>query len=528
MILIASAAYVNTEFQIEFGRLPPAFLPVGNRRLFEHQVKTLRRHFPKQNIFLSLPESYSLAPKDKLYLDQQSVRVLYNDEGLSLAASIAEAITQAGADHEELHLLHGDTWLASLPDDLDAIGIVNTSADYQWEVEETGLSSESVWCGYFAFQNAGHFRDRLLSSEGSFTQAVRLYDRDTPMTRVHIDNWHDFGHVNTYFHSRARMTTERAFNSLTIKDGCVRKTGHPFTKIAAESQWFASLPAPFRLFCPQLIDRGNDPTGQPYYILEYLPLPPLNEVFVHGKNPVFYWDKVFRLCSDFLQRCSAHPVDTETARRIEKEAVELAAHKTWQRLEEFIQQSGHPGLDIPHRINGSDAPSIRKIVQDCLNRLDNTVLLPGVLHGDFCLSNILFDSRSDRIKVVDPRGLSASGHPSILGDLRYDLAKLTHSVIGLYDHIMAGAFVVRYITQPQLCSLSLEIHIDERIKSIQQAFVNRVFVGDLKPAGVLPLTILLFFAMLPLHADDSTRQTALLANALRLYAGLVAEENPSK
>ena len=87
---------------------------------------------------------------------------------------------------------------------------------------------------------------------------------------------------------------------------------------------------------------------------------------------------------------------------------------------------------------------------------------------------------------------------------------------------------MQYLPQPQLCSLSLEIHVDERIKSIQQAFINRTFVGDLKPSSVLPLTILLFFAMLPLHADDPNRQTALLANALRLYAGLVAEENSSK
>lgn len=29
---------------------------------------------------------------------------------------------------------------------------------------------------------------------------------------------------------------------------------------------------------------------------------------------------------------------------------------------------------------------------------------------------------------------------------------------------------------------------------------------------------LLFIAMLPLHADSASRQTALLANAMRLYA----------
>jgi fructosamine-3-kinase len=523
VILISSAAYVNTEFQIEFGRLPPALLPVGNRRLFEHQIQSLLKHFPEQNIYLSLPTSYSLAPMDIVYLQRHGVCVLRSDEKLSLAASVAEAITAVGANDEELRLLHGDTWLASFPDDLNVIGIVKTNEDYQWEVEQIDIVAESVWCGYFSFQHAGAFRDALLASEGYFSHAVRLYDKNTPMTRMYIDDWHDFGHVNTYFHSRARMTTERAFNTLAIGDGCVRKMGQPAAKISAESQWFANLPAQLRLFCPQLLDHGTDPSGRPYYVLEYLPIPPLNEVFVHGKNPVFYWGKIFRLCSEFLKRCSLHAVDSDTKKQIAQESVDLAGHKTWQRLEEFIHQTGHPGLDVQHRINGTDVSSIRNIVQVCLHRLESTDPIPGLLHGDFCLSNILFDSRSDRIKVVDPRGLNASGQPSILGDLRYDIAKLTHSVIGLYDQIMAGAYEVHYESTQNLCSLTLDIHVDERIVSIQDAFLSREFVGGLKATDVLPLTVLLFFAMLPLHADDESRQTALLANALRLYASFIAE-----
>jgi len=53
---------------------------------------------------------------------------------------------------------------------------------------------------------------------------------------------------------------------------------------------------------------------------------------------------------------------------------------------------------------------------------------------------------------------------------------------------------------------------------IQKIFLDREFPGGLTAQGVMPLTILLFLSMLPLHADDACRQTALLANALRLYA----------
>ena len=32
MILISSAAYVISEFQAELGRIPPCFLPLGNKK----------------------------------------------------------------------------------------------------------------------------------------------------------------------------------------------------------------------------------------------------------------------------------------------------------------------------------------------------------------------------------------------------------------------------------------------------------------------------------------------------------------
>jgi hypothetical protein len=140
-----------------------------------------------------------------------------------------------------------------------------------------------------------------------------------------------------------------------------------------------------------------------------------------------------------------------------------------------------------------------------------------VLHGDLCLSNILFESRLGRIKVIDPRGLNARGKFSFYGDLRYDLAKLTHSVVGLYDHILAGAYYLERKYSSDFCSFELEIHIDERVKSVQNAFIDREFLPGLKPLDVIPITILLFISMLPLHADEPRRQDALLANALRLY-----------
>eukprot|EP01034_Spumella_vulgaris_P006135 gene6135-biopygen5401 len=54
-------------------------------------------------------------------------------------------------------------------------------------------------------------------------------------------------------------------------------------------------------------------------------------------------------------------------------------------------------------------------------RTPSVPLVPGVMHGDLCFSNILFDTRSDCIKLIDPRGLNFRDEPRLVGDLRYDL-----------------------------------------------------------------------------------------------------------
>ena len=518
MILIPSAAYVDGEFQIEFGRLPPAFLPLGNKRLFERQAEALRKRFASEHIYLTIPKSFALVSKDVSALEQLGIKVVLGNEKLSLSQALTDALHQIPNIEEPLKILHGDTLIDDIPSGTDVISLAKTQDEYQWEIESIDSHYALVWCGYFSFSRRSLIHDLL--AKGSFTEAVRAYDGSRPMERFITDGWFDCGHINTYFQSRSRVTTERSFNNLDIVDGCTRKTGSDHTKIAAEAEWFAHLPTPLRPYCPQLIDYRS--SGQPYYVLEYLPIPPLNEVFVHGWNEAFYWDKIFRLCSEFLKKCESHAPDEKS--EFENSLFDLIGPKTWRRLDVFFDQINFDGLQASLTINGVSLPSLHKIVEDCIDQTMAGAKVLGVLHGDFCLSNILFDSRSDRIKVIDPRGMNDSQVRTIYGDLRYDLAKLTHSILGLYDHIIAGAYEIKYDLSYGRGSFELKIHTDERVRLIQNIFEQRQFLGGLTPRHIMPLTILLFLSMLPLHQDKPDRQMALFANALRLYADLLGSK----
>ena len=109
--------------------------------------------------------------------------------------------------------------------------------------------------------------------------------------------------------------------------------------------------------------------------------------------------------------------------------------------------------------------------------------------------------------------------PTIYGDLRYDLAKLGHSVVGRYDQIVAGR------CRPRVDGDDYAIAFEP---IAAQPWLEAA-LGDLEVDGVGGLssevravTAGLFLSMLPLHADRPDRQAAFIANALRLYRELEA------
>ncbi len=513
MIIITSGDYITPELQAELGRLPPSMLPIGNRRLFEHQVRVLRRQFGDEAIYLSLPETFKRSRQDVSTLSRAGIEVVEVAEGLSLSASLGSVLKTIGVDSSPLRVLHGDTLVEQLPEAPDVIGTVTTRDDYAWHVERKGIRSEVVWCGFFSLSDARLLARCLNTHSLSFVDAINMYDHARPLAREPVMGWHDLGHAHTYFRSRTAITTQRTFNTLRIADGCVRKAGAPREKIRAEANWFCSMPPVLKRYAPQLIDKAVDGDEEAFYVLEYLHLLPLNELFVHGRNPSFFWDKIFNHCDAFLSACaragSADPNPSRTAEQSRR----LIFDKTCSRLSSFAG-ARDIDLDVPTRFNGRDLPSLREIMTICAERAFSYPWIDAFSHGDLCFSNILFDPRGDLIKVVDPRGMDMDGQPAVFGDARYDLAKLAHSVIGLYDYIIAGAFEL-----DTTGALDFHLRFDEsrRLSQIQAAFLQRRYLGGIAVHEVLPLTVLLFLSMLSLHGDDRRRQDALLANALRMF-----------
>ena len=138
------------------------------------------------------------------------------------------------------------------------------------------------------------------------------------------------------------------------------------------------------------------------------------------------------------------------------------------------------------------------------------------MHGDFCFSNILYDFRANRIKTIDPRGMTLSEDITIYGDTRYDLAKLSHSILGMYDWIVAGYHQTNLDWQTK--KIQFNISGEVKHKDTQSMFIAMVSQKHkLTAVNLYAMQLQLFLSMLPLHADDPYRQEGLFANVFRLY-----------
>ncbi|KGI55218.1 hypothetical protein [Campylobacter sp. MIT 97-5078] len=518
MILITSAQYSPNEFQAEFGRLPPSFLAFGGKRLYEYQIKLFKEKYPHEKLILSLPKSFSLSDFERQRLQKLEAELIFVDENLSLGQSIAYCLSLNLPLHEPLHILHGDTYLEKLETKINCLGISKSLNSYEWASllendrcaykltdKNTAKLKEYILNGYFHIKEPHHFIKNLALTQYHFLNALKLYSQEFAFELAFNDTWLDFGLVSSYFQSKTKLTTQRVFNELQIKNNFVQKSSELKNKIQAEIAWFEHVPEELSFNIPKIF-ASKDKLS---YKSEYLYFNTLSELFVFGKLHSYTWEQIFRSLKNFLHRLHSFKSKEKNINFDYKE-------KTLQRLKSFTKIRSF-SLKQKFIINDQICPSLEDIVLNLENYIKETKNF-HFIHGDFCFSNIMFDFRSLEIKTFDPRGLDFNAKITPFGDKRYDFAKLIHSCLGLYDFIVFGFFECELKDN----TFKFHIEVNDDIKAIQRAFLKVFDFEDLKE--LLAINIHLFLSMLPLHSENLNKQNALLANALSLYIKLKNED----
>ena len=110
---------------------------------------------------------------------------------------------------------------------------------------------------------------------------------------------------------------------------------------------------------------------------------------------------------------------------------------------------------------------------------------------------------------MDPRG--GFGVKGIYGDPRYDIAKLRHSVCGLYDFIVYDMFDLKYGKD----GFTGQIYTNGAT-DISRGFDQMLLAEGYNIVEIRFIEGLLFISMVPLHQESKKRQLMMYLTGLKL------------
>ncbi len=311
-------------------------------------------------------------------------------------------------------------------------------------------------------------------SEFQLSEILQRYSESKPFSLLDIPVI-DFGTLPEYLKNRT-VKQCREFNEVEFtEDSVVKRSLVNGEKLFREVTWYDNVPKTIQKYTPKIYSREfvSDST----YEMERIDLPSLREIFVFYDNDPRVWKEISqRLYSLVLK------MKDETGKQSSKTFWKEVMKKTKDR-------SG--GVETQFYVD----------LQSELSKINEPYC--NVFHGDLCFSNILYDFDRSSFKVIDPRG-------DFYGSWLYDLAKLNHSFVGMYDVIDTEMYVkhgncVRLYTRGK-----------STISSDWDDFLFEQLGEDLYWV-VQILTASLFLSMIPLHAHNETNQKIFYQVYLLIY-----------
>ena len=454
---------------------------------------------------------------------------LLKQEG-TIVQSLQAGLTQAH-NASEIRVILGDTLIRdSYALDQDFVYVGRVEYSQRWCLVFTGnddviidyidkkdvsIEPKRAIAGFYNFMHGDQLRicteQSVINGETQLSDVLRRYALRNPLRAIEAQEWYDFGNLDNLIDARRRLLQPRHFNRLTIDPvlNTITKVSENNQKLQDELDWYLQIPEELKVLTPRIISRHKQ--GNTVRIVqEYYGYPTLAELFLYGDLSVEVWHSILKHIFRVHEVFRRYPGVLD-----DSDLYGIYIEKTWKRLDELSHQSAlWENLLQREKIayNGqvlSGLPVFRNSIEERARTLIHSAEI-CIIHGDLCFSNILFDINNQIIRLIDPRG--SFGKKGIYGDVRYDVAKLRHSVCGMYDYIVADIFELRE-------------QDDEFIGEIYVSSTNQVIAASLdeliEQAGYNVQDIhfiegLLFLSMIPLHRDKPKRQLMMFLTGLKL------------
>ena len=378
--------------------------------------------------------------------------------------------------------------------------------------KENQYLSRQALAGYYFFADTlllkSAVKQSLESGEKELSAAIRLYMREKPIQTRRAKEWYDFGHIDNLLNAKRNLMRPRYFNHLEINPvlNTIKKNSENTEKLRDELDWYLQIPDELKALTPRILHyetQGN----QVEITQEYYGYPTLSEIYVysdlHPENWMIILRHLIRIHQQFCKYKAVMPSDV---------LVDMYITKTEKRLVTLMQSAyWHDLLNRKEIIYNGRAYQnfglLRPFIETVVEEMKQD-FLPCIIHGDFCFSNILYDFANQIVRLIDPRG--SFGVKGIYGDPRYDMAKLRHSVAGMYDFIVSDLFDVRESED----GFQGEIFNMQNLNPVIENFDQKLVESGYNLQHIKVIEGLLFISMLPLHQDYPKRQLMMFLTGI--------------
>lgn len=331
-----------------------------------------------------------------------------------------------------------------------------------------------------------------------------------------VDGMINIGRFENFIQCITGSFDSRYFNSVSGNADTLVKRSTDKKKIKAEYTYYRMLPDDMKIWFVMPYDyQENAETAS--YKMEHLHMTDLAIRWVHGSIDEKEFGQILDSYFRFFSRRHTKKVTPEqyqeTADALYNEKVRTRIARLKQcpgfaQIEEMLEAAAHETLDA--------------VVENYFalkKQMEKKVTFKPVSvigHGDPCFANTLYSKTARMMKFIDPKG--ALTEAELWTNPYYDIAKLSHSVCGLYDFFNNGLFEIRIADTFQA---DLEIAFDN--SSYKNIFRKKLEANGYNYGAVRVYEASLFISMLPLHMDNPFKVFGFILNADRILKEIANE-----
>jgi hypothetical protein len=188
--------------------------------------------------------------------------------------------------------------------------------------------------------------------------------------------------------------------------------------------------------------------------------------------------------------------------------------KVSNRINEFKKMKEYKRIPIEYQILLDEIwLEYKKQYEEIIN-ISNCDYFQIIPHGDLCFSNIFFDFKNSDIKLIDVKG--ANNLSELWTTPYYDLAKLSHSICGMYEYIIYDKVTIDEKKE--------RIYFDKNNQKYVNLFKNRIQKMGYNFLWVKLFECSLFISMIPLHIENIKNIKCFIINAKMILEKIKEEK----